>query len=288
MHVGPAVVKGILSILASIGNGSSWGITQSSQGDFTVTWDDFIKNKKNTKRDSKMSTFQKALVTPMTGEIGRILLDIVTEDDVVRMFRERIATNANGAHGLDSVQLARLIIKYPRLEEVLPLSDISFDHFVVMAAEYPDRFLMKLDINKLNPMHYKYLFNTGRKAISRHIYKKCNKEELQKLSIDTWLKLLKDIPSSAKYLHIDKIRNQTYLRRLIQGRPTLMKYATLEQMKNSPIAPETWARLLADIKPKHRALFPAGSKEWIEKSVFVRQLKGRRFRDFKDWSTNLP
>jgi hypothetical protein len=288
MHVGPAVVKGILSILASIGNGSSWGITQSSQGDFTVTWDDFIKNKKNTKRDSKMSTFQKALVTPMTGEIGRILLDIVTEDDIVRMFRERIANNANGAHGLDSVQLARMIIKYPRLEEVLSIKDISFDHFVIMAAEYPDRFLSRLDIAQLSPMHYRYLFNTGRKAVMRHIYKKCNKEELQKLSIDTWLKLLKDIPSSAKHLHIDKIRNQTHLRRLIESRPTLMKYATLDQMKNSPIAPETWARLLAEIKPKYRALFPVGSKDWIEKSVFVRQLKGRRFKDFKEWSTNLP
>jgi hypothetical protein len=291
MHVGPALVKGILSIIASATNGSSWGVTPNNSGGFDVfddTWDSIWKTvlAKDTEKKDKMSTFQKALVTPMNGVIGDILIDLVTDDDVVRMVKNRI--QARGSADLDALQLARLIIKYPALEEAVPLTDIKFDHLVVMATEYPTRFLSKLDVSQLNTLHYRYMFNSGHKAVMKHVYKKSKKEELQKLSTDTWLKLLRVIPSAGKHLKIDRIRNQTELRRLIEERPTLMRYATLDQMQKSPIKPETWARILANMKPKYRAMFPVGSKEWIEKAIFVRQLKGNRFKDFKEWASQVP
>jgi len=119
------------------------------------------------------------------------------------------------------------------------------------------------------------------------VYKKMKKEELSKIGPQTWENLLQIVPLSARYLRIDKIRNQTELRRLISKRPILMKYATLEQMQSSAIAPHTWARLAADIPEKFRVHFPVGAKAWIEKNIFVGTLKGKTFKNFKEWSTNM-
>lgn len=103
-----------------------------------------------------------------------------------------------------------------------------------------------------------------------------------------WNALLRRRPKTGvKLFDITKARNPTYLRGMIYNHPIIMSNATLKQMGDSVVPPETWCRLIGDIAPQKRFHFPDGTKDWINKRVFMRKLQGKRFKPFKEWEEGL-
>lgn len=223
------------------------------------------------------------------------LSKVLSEEDMVEVLRnhpERIKK-------LDALDRAKLIACYPAMEQVLPYEDLPETYQAVLAKRFPLRFLERLSLKSLNIQSYRYLMFANahlrgycpppeEKSTMRILFKNMNDEVAKSIRYKEWIYLLKCIPSAAKKLKISSIRNQTELRRLIVEQPIVMKYSSLEEMQKSPIAGATWARLIADIPARQRSHFPVGSKDWIEKQIFVRHLKVGKTKAFKEWTANLP
>lgn len=85
-----------------------------------------------------------------------------------------------------------------------------------------------------------------------------------------------------------KVRNQSHLRTFICAFPWIMTNQTLDMMEASPINRDTWARLIGELKVEQRQYFPAGTGPWARRGIFVKHLKGKNSKPFKDFETGLP
>lgn len=85
-----------------------------------------------------------------------------------------------------------------------------------------------------------------------------------------------------------KIRNQSYLRSFIRAFPWVMTNQTLDMMEASPINRDTWARLIGELSVEDRQYFPAGTGPWARRGIFVKHLKGKNSKPYKDFETGLP
>ncbi len=271
---------------------SQWIVT-TSPSDFTV------KEETPTQKGNKKMLWAETQIDRSLDKTGlpALVSKLVGEHDLLNLLRD----NPDRLKRLDQTDRAKLIACYPSLEAIIPFEELPETFQAVLAKRQPSRFFERLDPKKLSIQTYRYLMfaNAGsitggyvptmeEKAMIRKLFKGMSEEVAQAIRYREWIYLIRAIPSAAKRIRIAKVRNQTELRRLIVAHPIIMKYATLRDMQESPIAGHTWARLIADIPAKSRVHFPVGTKEWVEKQIFVRQLKAGKTKQFKEWTDKLP
>lgn len=227
--------------------------------------------------------------------VPALVSKLVTENDLLNLLRDDPAKLKK----VDMVDKAKLLACYPLLESIISFEELPVTFQAVLAKRQPNRFLDRLDTTNLSIQTYRYLMFANYnvhgfvptpedKVMLRKLFKGMNDEVAKSIRYREWIYLIRYIPTAAKKLQISSVRNQTELRRLIVEQPIVMKYSTLADMQASPIAGATWARLIAEIPAKQRAHFPVGTKDWVEKQIFVRQLKAGRTKKFKEWTDNLP
>lgn len=205
--------------------------------------------------------------------------------------RERIVgKHLEGLADLGHNIKAQLYIEYEELRKFIDISKLNPEAriailFSVPSRETIDQFDMNAD--DLTIDHYRLFVHNNSRFLTKLFYKKINKEKLRMLKAKDWERLIGDVPRSAKDFPIHKFRNANELRHLILARPRILKYLTLNDMKESVINGPTWVRIVSKLAREKRANIPTGFKDWAEKEIFRLSLSGKNFRKFSEWKDGL-
>lgn len=220
------------------------------------------------------SSFADILLTNMTpGEINSVLTR---------------ATKKDKSKNISQLDKARMLRLAPTLKSIYDPTELSLHYQIALASWNFDEFIEYVDVNKLTRYQIKLLFEAGSKCVN-YLMQNLNKETMQKsFSLEMWEKGLRAFPRKASYFNITKIRNQTDLRRFVKRRPSILKYATLDDLKDCIIDAPTWVRIATEMAPSRKKFFPVGFQNWAEKEMFKLRLTGRKFKPFKsNWRDGL-
>ena len=115
----------------------------------------------------------------------------------------------------------------------------------------------------------KYFFDANSVVPLQYLAHNMLPERMKELfTVEMWKVFIAQFPHKAKLFDITKVRNQTELRRLILAKPHILRYVTLDDMKNCVIDGPTWVRIITQMNPKKRKHVPAGFVDWAKKDIF--------------------
>lgn len=228
---------------------------------------------------------------PNKEALGQMLLAYMSPNEIMEVFTRMVKQNAsiNRQPKISDMNKARLLMAYPLLETQFDIEDFSKNMKIALARRDFKRFIGYLDINELTRNQLKHFLDPQRPKMIKYVMDNLLDERMQLLfTIQMWKIVLKRHPSRAKLIDIRKIRNQTELRRFILSRPSLLKYSTVDDMKNCVITGPTWIRIVGEMTPKQRQYIPVGFKQWAERDIFTEMLRGKKFKKFpKDWADGI-
>lgn len=221
-------------------------------------------------------------------KLVQVMIDYMSPKEIEEILLR--TTELNRKRRLSDVNRARILLLYPHMAEIWDPAELEINTLLALTFRDFDRFIGYIDINLLTRKQVRLFFDAeGDKRPLKYIADNMLVERMKEIfTLDMWQMFLKRYPHRAKYFDIKAIRNQTELRRFILDKPFIMKYATLDDMKNCVIDGPTWVRIITKMEVKDRKYIPAGFADWAKKDIFKESLKGRRFKDFaKGWSKGL-
>ncbi len=238
--------------------------------------------------------------------LGNMLINFMTPNEIVAVFTRMVEqyTECNRTVKLSDINKARLIMMFPELEEVFDFEEFDDNMKLALAFRDFDRFIGYIDVNMLTRKQVKMFFEAAalggsvklpgkgpaaQKKPLQYLGKNMLPERMEEIfTVDMWREFIHHFPSKANMIDIKKMRNQTQLRRFILDKPHIMRWQTLDDMKNCIIDRPTWIRIVTKMQPAQRKHIPAGFRDWAEKEIFVKMLKGRKFKKFdKKWKEGL-
>jgi len=235
--------------------------------------------------------YKKLAAKPNKEALGQLLLAFMTPNEIMEVFQRMIDQNVklNRQPKLSDLNKAQLIMAYPLLEHQLDIEDFTDNMKIALARHDFKRFIGYLDINLLTREQIKHFLDPNKPYMLKYVMENMDEGRMQELfTILMWKTVLKRYPTKAKLIDIKTIRNQTELRRFVNDRPSILKYATVDDMKNCVIKGPTWVRIVAQLTPKQRRFIPVGFKEWAERDIFKEMLKGKKFKRFPaGWDNGL-
>ena len=186
--------------------------------------------------------------------LGNMLINFMSPAEIVNVFTRMLEHELppNKLVKLSDINKARLLIMYPQLESVFDFDEFEDNLKLALALRDFDRFIGDIDINLLSRKQIKLFFDIAAQD-GKRTFGKVNKKPLQYLAknmlpermdeiftIQMWREFIHHFPSKANLIDIKKLRNQTELRRFILDKPHIMRWQTIDDMKNCIIDGPTW------------------------------------------------
>ena len=248
--------------------------------------------------------YKKLDEKPSRQALGHMLCSFMTPAEIMEIFTRMMEQNTPCNHRpkISDVNKARLILLFPKLEELFPFEEFEENMQLALAFRRFDRFISNIDVNLLSRKQIKMFFEAAaadgdiklpkkedRKKPLQYLAKNMLPERMEEIfTVQMWREFIHHFPSKANLIDIKKMRNQTELRRFILAKPHIMRYQTVDDMKECIIPGPTWVRIIAKMQPNKRKHIPVGFKEWAKRDIFKEMLAGRKFKKFPDgWSEGL-
>lgn len=282
---------------------ANWGYNQQRyQGKDNNYWGNYKWEPGCTATDD---IYKKLDQKPARQALGHMLCNFMTPQEIMEIFRrmENDERPCNRKPKIAAINKARLILLYPELEELFPFDEFEPNMQLALTFRDFDRFIGNIDVNLLTLKQVKMFFEAAamggdvmagkkpheRKKPLKYLAKNMLPERMEEIfTVEMWREFVHHFPSKAKLVDITKIRNQTQLRRFILDKPHIMRWQTLDRMKNCVITGPTWIRIVTQMPPSQKKHIPKGFKEWAERDIFVEMLKGKKFKKFDSkWKEGL-
>jgi hypothetical protein len=202
------------------------------------------------------------------------------------------SAECNKKHKVKDLDKARMILLYPSLEKHYPFEDLHENTQLALLFQDFDRFIGQIDVNLLTRKQIQLFFRVEpkrRKKVLGYLGRNMLPERMKEIfTMGMWRDFIDVFPQKVNMLDIKEIRNQTELRHFILDKPHVLRYATLDDMKNCVIDGPTWVRIVTKLPPGKRKHVPAGFARWVERDIFKEMLGGRKFKKFdKTWKDGL-
>ena len=219
-------------------------------------------------------------------EVVDLLLSVMSAKEVTNLLDRLLDLNKRK---FSDVTKAKLLHLYPHLKDIFPPENLARNTLLALLFHDFDTYIEYIDVNELTRKQIRLFLDAVDSRPAKYLAENMLPERMKEIfTVDMWQSFLGRFPKMIKNVDITRIPNQTELRNFILNRPHVMRYATLDDMKNCSIKGPTWVRIITKMTPKQRGHIPAGFREWAEKDIFKEMLKGKKFKNFKDgWSDGL-
>jgi len=250
--------------------------------------------------------YKKLDTKPTRQALGHMLCSFMTPVEIMEIFERMMKEERplNTRPKISDINKARLILLFPQLEEIFPFDEFEDNMKLALVFRDFDRFIGEIDVNLLTRKQIKMFFEYAafngdvinnkegprkRKKPLQYLAKNMLPERMKEIfTVAMWREFIHHFPSKANMIDIKEMRNQTELRRFILDKPHILRWQTLDDMKNCVIDGPTWIRVVTQMQPAQRKHVPVGFKDWAEKEIFIKMLKGKKFKKFdKSWKEGL-